>query len=240
MIKSKPIAVFDIDGTVFRSSLLIELNKLLVEKGVFPKTAEQQVTRVREAWLNRQGSYDDYIATIINLYHRDIRGVRIGTIRHASRALIKGQRHRVYVFTRDLIRQLRKTHTLIIISFSPREVVEEFQRVYDFDIVSGIDYETRNDLYTGNIAPGFIVDKKLILQKLVALHDLTTRHSIGIGDTESDIGFLSLVENPIAFNPNKKLYHTAQRRGWRVVVERKDVIYAFPGLKNSPRRKGVL
>jgi len=33
------------------------------------------------------------------------------------------------------------------------------------------------------------------------------------------------VENPIAFNPDKKLKLRAEREGWKIVVERKDVIY---------------
>jgi phosphoserine phosphatase len=48
---------------------------------------------------------------------------------------------------------------------------------------------------------------------------------VGVGDTESDIPFLKLVDRPICFNPNRKLYAAAKRHGWKVVVERKDVIY---------------
>jgi phosphoserine phosphatase len=48
---------------------------------------------------------------------------------------------------------------------------------------------------------------------------------VGVGDTESDISFLELVEKPICFNPNKRLYTYAKRNDWKVVVERKDVIY---------------
>jgi phosphoserine phosphatase len=36
---------------------------------------------------------------------------------------------------------------------------------------------------------------------------------------------LELVERPIAFNPNKKLCAHAKKKGWEIVVERKDVIY---------------
>jgi phosphoserine phosphatase len=46
-----------------------------------------------------------------------------------------------------------------------------------------------------------------------------------VGDTEGDVAFLELVTEPIAFNPNKELYRHAKRMGWKVVVERKDVIY---------------
>ncbi len=40
---SKPIAVFDLDGTFVRSSLLIELIRGLVISEVFPKLAEQEI-----------------------------------------------------------------------------------------------------------------------------------------------------------------------------------------------------
>ena len=54
---------------------------------------------------------------------------------------------------------------------------------------------------------------------------MSFKGSIGVGDTESDVAFLKLVERPICFNPNKKLYDYAKRKGWEVVVERKDMIY---------------
>ena len=56
-------------------------------------------------------------------------------------------------------------------------------------------------------------------------NNLTLKGSYGIGDTESDASFLKLVENPIAFNPNKNLKKIAEKEGWRLVVEKKDVIY---------------
>jgi phosphoserine phosphatase len=34
-----------------------------------------------------------------------------------------------------------------------------------------------------------------------------------------------MVSEPICFNPNAALYAQAKRMGWKVVVERKDVIY---------------
>ena len=36
-------------------------------------------------------------------------------------------------------------------------------------------------------------------------------------------------ENPICFNPNQKLYRFAKLNKWKVVVERKDVMYDIAG-----------
>src|SRR3990167_3792943 len=64
-----------------------------------------------------------------------------------------------------------------------------------------------------------------ILKRAVEKEELTLKNSIGVGDTEADIAFLKLVERPIAFNPNLKLYKYAKKAGWTIVTERKDVIY---------------
>jgi phosphoserine phosphatase len=60
---------------------------------------------------------------------------------------------------------------------------------------------------------------------------LTLRDSVGVGDTESDVSFLKMVEHPIAFNPNMNLEKTARRKKWRIVVEKKDVIYDIGNFK---------
>jgi len=70
-----------------------------------------------------------------------------------------------------------------------------------------------------------INDKAKILKRAVEKENLTLKGSVGVGDTESDIAFLKMVEKPICFNPNKKLYIRAKRSGWQIIVERKDVIY---------------
>ncbi len=222
---SKPIAVFDIDGTIFRSSLLIELNAKLVAKGIFPERAKVRVAKVREAWLDRKGSYAEYIRLIIDLYEKDITGVAVAAIQRISRELIAEQRQRVYVYTRELIKKLRKTHILIVISLSPLEVVREFQKAYHFDYISGTEYLRKGPVFLGGISPATEFDKKKVLQRMLAEHRLSLTGSIGIGDTESDSAFLKMMDRPIAFNPNNLLYREAKKRHWDIVVERKDVIY---------------
>lgn len=44
----RKVAFFDIDGTVFRSSLLIELVNALIAEGVFPKEALEYFCEARE------------------------------------------------------------------------------------------------------------------------------------------------------------------------------------------------
>ena len=63
------------------------------------------------------------------------------------------------------------------------------------------------------------------LHELINKHGLSRHDSVGVGDTASDIDMLGMVSEPICFNPNKQLHQHAKIAGWKIVVERKDVIY---------------
>jgi phosphoserine phosphatase len=68
--------------------------------------------------------------------------------------------------------------------------------------------------------------RELIEQlNLVTKHGLSFKKSVAIGDSLSDAAMLELVDRPIAFNPDKELFKRALDEGWRVVIERKNMIY---------------
>ena len=72
----KKVAIFDIDGTVFRSSLLIELTDALIQEGIFSSGVRKLYTRAAENWLDRRGSYEDYISAVIIAFQKNIKSVR--------------------------------------------------------------------------------------------------------------------------------------------------------------------
>ncbi len=220
----KPLAIFDIDGTIFRSSLLIELNWKLIKEGIFPSVVKSRLDKHYFSWIDRRGSYGDYINEVIQIYDKRVKGCKAADIKRLSRFVIQEQKDRVYVYTRDLIKKLRKSHFLAAISGSPVEIVREFNRFWKFDYVLATEREIKNGIYTGKQIKMPACDKKSALLELVESEGLDFADSIGVG-TESDIGIFELVKEPICFNPNKNLYEIAKSRGWKIVVERKDVIF---------------
>jgi len=64
----KPVAVFDVDGTIFRSSLIIELVETLIDAGLFPKTSRKDYEQKKHTWLDRKGDYESYIKAVVNTF----------------------------------------------------------------------------------------------------------------------------------------------------------------------------
>lgn len=227
-MEKRPVAVFDIDGTVFRSSLLIELVERLIEKGIFPRASRERYAEEKLKWLDRKGDYESYIGKVVEVFGEQLKGAPYEEVANIAGEVIEEKRDRVYRHTRDLIKKLKSQGYFILgISHSPKFIVDGFGYEHGFDKVYGTFYASGA---SGNFT-GEIEDKELIFNKAAVLtraarkEDLSLEHSVGVGDTESDIPMLEMVRTAIAFNPNQKLLEHAKRRGWKIVAERKDVIY---------------
>jgi HAD superfamily hydrolase (TIGR01490 family) len=223
------VAFFDIDGTVFRSSLLVELVNALIAENIFPAEAGEEFEELYKDWIHRVGSYENYIEAVITVYLKYIQGVYYGDLADIGRQVVAVQHRRVYRYTRDLIKKLKaEGYYLVAISQSPKTLLDDFCLQYGFDKVYGRMYELGpQDRFTGVVIDEHLIHNKANILKRVFEHNknLTKEDSIAVGDTDGDISLLELVTHPICFNPNQKLYTHAKRMKWEVVVERKDVIY---------------
>jgi HAD superfamily hydrolase (TIGR01490 family) len=229
------IAVFDIDGTIFRSSLIIELLYELVECKIFPKSCLKLIDKDFFAWLNREGHYEDYINKVVEVYRENIKGKKVKDFEETEQRVITKHKGKVYRYTRSLMQSLKnKDYIVLAISGSPIGVVGKFSKSFGFDYWIGTEYEVSNKKYTGKVIndPFFDGKDKALLKfiKDKKLH-IDLEHSIAIGDAWGDIPLLEAVGNPIAFNPSMDLAKIAKKKGWRVVVERKDVIYEISNFK---------
>jgi HAD superfamily phosphoserine phosphatase-like hydrolase len=221
----KPIAIFDIDGTIFRSSLTIELFRRLVARQIFPAAAMKKVRLSEAKWLNRQGHYEDYITDVAEAFQQAVVGVKRREVITASRQVVAEQKYRTYRFTRSLLERIRGRYFTIGISGSPLEIVSEYNKFLQFDKVYGWEFGVdEQGRYTQAVLHTPLRYKRELIVRYVKNHRMNFKRSIGVGDTESDIGFLDLVEKPIAFNPNAQLAAFAKKQGWTVVVERKDLV----------------
>lgn len=225
----QPVAFFDIDGTLFRSSLLIELVEQLVAEDVFPPEAALQYETELQEWREREGAYQEYIEAVIATFLHHIKGVHYGTFVEIGRHVVREQSKYVYRYTRDLVQSLKERgYYIVAISQSPKTVLDEFCEQHGFDKVYGRFYEIGpQDCFTGAIIDEHLIKNKAQIVSRVFDRNpqLSRERSVAVGDTEGDITLLESVASPICFNPNRLLYEYAKRNDWQVVVERKDVIY---------------
>lgn len=224
----KKVAVFDIDGTIFRKNLHFELMNELSWMNVFSHDVRNKLVKLYTSWLEHRGTYEVYRLALVELYERSIKGCHKDDVENASKLVVSFHQKRTYIFAEELIEKFRKeNYHIIAISGSPIEIVREYNNKHlHFDKVFGSVYDLDGEgFYTGKTDYEPVANKGNVLKQYAYENNLTLDDSYGIGDTESDASFLDVVDNPIAFNPNENLKKLAQKNGWRIVVEKKDVIY---------------
>lgn len=221
------LAVFDIDGTLFRSGLYRELVYELMRRGAFQEQAVKDALEKEKAWrkLRHDDSFLEFDETLLDLLESRLPHITVADYENAVRAVIDTHQGNVYHFTANLAKRLKSEgYFLIALSGSQIELVQLFAKYYDFDACAGLIHERDGDCFTGK-SKRLYNQKHVRLDELINQHNLTISESYGIGDTAGDISVLECVENPIAFNPEKKLLAHAQKRGWDIVLERKGCTY---------------
>ena len=107
MSNRNKIAIFDIDGTIFRKNLHFELINELVWMKIFPISARKKLVDFYTDWLEHQGTYESYRVALLDLYTEHIKSRRKEEIEKASRVVVPFHKNRTYIFAENLIKKLK-------------------------------------------------------------------------------------------------------------------------------------
>ncbi len=224
----KAIAVFDLEGTLFkRSSNFMHEIRNSRKRGV--------MSRVKVA------TFDISLIMTLICYKMLLVGeleMRAAIINRMA-ALLKGsaereivQRAKVFAAKyMDLLRpeisrvlqdHKMKGHTTILLSGMPQPYVEAVKQELGIDIAIGTERETKDGYYTGRLAsvPCLGERRAHVLSELINKLDykINLDKSFAYGDAIFDRYFMGMVGNPVAVHPDKKLAKYAKEHGWSVVI----------------------
>jgi phosphoserine phosphatase len=227
----KKFAVFDIDGTYFRSHLYWETTLSLARQSKLPGDINGLVLELYDKWKKRSHSraFEDFDYQSVVKINELLKEIKPTDYDKAVADTLNPILDEVYIFPKKLKEKLQSEGYMILaISGSRREEVKLFCEHHGFDDWIGQTWHRSEDgkSFTGDIHATY-KDKEVLLETLVKKHSLTYEDSYAIGDTTGDITILENVAHPIAFNPNPGLLTHAQQRGWDIVLERKSIAYTL-------------
>lgn len=237
----KIAAFFDIDGTLYRDSLMVEHFKKLIRYDIIdPLLWHDHAKNTYLNWDKRQGNYDDYLLEIATLYIESLKGIPRESIEFTSRQVIALKSDRVYKYTRSQIEcHKNQGHLVIFISGSPDYLVEKMAHRYDVKDFKGSQYIFKHGIFSGKVIPMWDSDSKdKAIDYFVDKYNIDLDNSFAYGDTNGDFNMLKRVGNPIAINPAKELLTNIQTDAdlsekAQIVIERKDVLYCLDPKKIS-------
>lgn len=227
-------AFFDIDGTLYRGSLMIEhFKKLIKYEVVDPMSWHFNVKKTYDQWKKRTGEFDDYIDTLAEIYISSLKGLNKDHMDFIVDQVINLKGEQVYTYVRDRIAYHKSCgHKVFFISGSPDFLVQKMAEKYGVTEFIGTVYLVNDEgCFTGEIKPMWDSENKnRAINSLIEKYDIDLESSFAYGDTNGDLSMLRKIGNPVAINPNYELLNHLKAdpvlsEKTTVIVERKDVIY---------------
>jgi HAD superfamily hydrolase (TIGR01490 family) len=227
-------AFFDIDGTLYRESLMIEHFKKLLKYEVLDEALwHAGIKKSYENWQKRRGNYDDYMLELAGIYVSSMKGLEKSKMEFITNQVVDLKGDKVYMYTRNRIEWHKSEgHTVIFISGSPDYLVRKMATRYGIaDSLGTRYYLDENDRYTGEIEQMWdSKSKHAAVNRFVEKYTIDLASSYAYGDTAGDLSMLRLVGHPVAINPTRELFTLINddpvlKDTVTIAVERKDVVY---------------
>ncbi len=212
------LAIFDLDNTLLRGDSDHAWGRFLIENHIVDG---EEYERENERYYAQYqaGTLDimEFLAfalkplsrhdrATLDRWHRQYLQTKImPMIKPDARALV--DKHR------------RRGDTLVIITATNRFVTAPIAREFNIDHLIATEPEERDGRFTGNVAgtPCYREGKVTRLNAWMREHGETLRDGWFYSDSHNDLPLLSLIDHPVAVNPDDILRREAQKRGWNIL-----------------------
>lgn len=214
-----PDATFDLDGTVFKMTVLESYTQWLCEQVVFDPLPPD-ITHAKLVWKedNTENNYSAHLAKLVEFFIDQVPGKSVSQLDEAARIVANQQKHRRWNVTTALIKTLRSTHNVISISLMPEWLMQPFTEDLGFVALIGSTYVERDGLFTDE---AYSIDKG---DEYKARRGSSHNLDVHMGDTVGDASLFALARRPVLFNPSWTLLQHPEVQAATVLTSHKDVV----------------
>ena len=212
------LAIFDLDNTLIADDSDYLWGQFLVDQGIVDKDQYEQANAK---------FYDDYkqgTLDIVEFLHFSLQPLadndpeqlyqwRTQFIEESIKPLLLKPAQELISKHRD------RGDTLLVITATNRFVTEPIVKMYGIENLLATTPEFINGRYTGgfNGTPCFREGKVALLKEWLESSTETMQNSWFYSDSHNDLPLLTLVDNPVAVDPDEQLSQFAREANWPVI-----------------------
>lgn len=238
--ESDTVVLCDIDGTIFRNSLFIDIAEALldelIQKGVLTEQHKEEYQEQMNLWKRREIAYDEYLHYIIENFVVNIKGLPESWLTDKSFEVVQKNHKIIYLWTKQLLDEyIRQGAKVILVSGSPYQAAEYFAKINNFTgTVATIYLKDEDNILTGERLRMFSSVSKMQVFNYIK-EKYNPRKIVGIGDTKGDFELIKNSDEAYAINPSGELlsllneeYFLNPQTDKTIVLERKDMALCIP------------
>lgn len=235
----KKIAVLDFDGTLSKGYISIELLEYLHKHGLYSEDFYKKQMKILEEHQKGWLSYEDWCYNWGELWAEGLKGKNVDLIKRGAYNFFQEFKSNIYPLSYEIITFLKKKgYKVILLSVGASEVISLAEKELGVDELYCTKLNEVSGIFTGKTSTSLheLNGKEELMQELLHRKDLSPKHSLAMGDSHSDIGFMSMCEHPIAVNPDEKLKEYAQKNDWLILNLAEDAEKIMEELKKELKK----
>ncbi len=209
-MKSKNLAVFDIDKTLSREFLVApiiqaEEKSQLLTPGTFGKVVE-----LLTALRNGEMEYEDAAHQVLVTHAAGLQGKDITALHEHARSFLDQHTELFRRFGGEVMAVLRPTHELVAVTAEPEYMAMAVVERLNMDRALASQYDVKDGKFTGRINRSLAhrTEKRNLIGDL--------RPDFGFGDSAGDIEMLSHAHHALCISPDAELEGVAREKGWEI------------------------
>ncbi len=215
------IAFFDFDGTLYDGIVAVDFVKSLIKNKSLRWWQIAKLSQFLYYYaLDKFKLKDRYF--INKKIYTKLKGWDVKDLQAHARTYIQTKApQKIMKDMKAIVAGHKKAgHTVVIITSALKEIVEPIRHQLPVDEIIATEVEIINDSYTGklrNLPVGNV--RAQIVENYCKHHGAALAHCYGYSDHYSDIPMLSLVGNPIAVYPERRLKKHAKKQHWKIIEQ---------------------
>jgi HAD superfamily phosphoserine phosphatase-like hydrolase len=212
----KPLALFDIDGTMIPGTTYFRVLDAQLRDGLIKEVCVTKAYAALNAYKQGSISYEQLIESLLNVYAKGLRGLKAADVADSTNRIL-GSTADFYHYVQPTIEFLRKTHEVAIISGSPHFMADAVKQKFGIERIFSSTYKVVDGVVTGEVSDYLATrqQKHRAIQHLIMGFEF--EGSVAFGDAEGDFEVLQSVEYPICIAPTNGLRQHAIKNGWVII-----------------------
>ena len=219
---NKPLALFDIDKTMFNGLSYFPLLDAQVEEGLVDSSVSEQADNSMQKYKEHPLGYEDFVKDLLDIYAEGLRGKAEADVEKSTNGFFS-ESTAFFGYVAPTIKLLSTTHEVVLVTGSSHFTAKAVAKVFGVQSYVSTELGVDNGTLNGKVR-SYLATRH---EKKDAIRHLTDSHpyadSFGFGDSEGDIEMLRAVQNPICIQPTNGLSEVAQKHGWAIIDKQEDL-----------------
>jgi putative phosphoserine phosphatase/1-acylglycerol-3-phosphate O-acyltransferase len=216
--RDRPIAFFDLDGTLIAGYSIVALARETVKKNLTDGEWQQSAKLMRDLVLQRTRRAGSNYHRLVRRLSRALEGMRESALEDLGQSAYHHFLARqIYPEAVALVEAHRRAgHTLVLLTSASRYQAEPVARVLGIDNICCTRLEVENGQFTGKVLTPmcFGEGKALAARRIARQQGTSLKNAWFYTDSSADLPLLRSVGHPVAVNPSERLAQQAERNEW--------------------------